>query len=148
MFSAVFHFFGTLHVFVLGSKMVESQGFRANGHQIRILLIEICQYANFQSKRMQPAHVFSNFSIFWFVFPPTSIENQGFRVNGHQIRILLIEIYKLGKFQPKRKQPAHVFNSFLCFWYVTRFWGQKSKNLDKRTSDSKSAHRDIWVGKI
>ena len=47
--------------------MVENEGFRANGHQIRILLIEIYLYANFQPKRTQPAHVFNNFSVSWCV---------------------------------------------------------------------------------
>ena len=51
---------------VLNSKTVENQGFRANGHQIRILLIEICLHASFQPKRTQPAHVFINFSKNWY----------------------------------------------------------------------------------
>ena len=41
------------------------------------------------------------------------------RANGHQIRILLIEIYKHTSLQPKRTQPAHVFNNFSIFWHVT-----------------------------
>ena len=48
-----------------------------------------------------------------------TVENQGLRANGHQIRILLIEIYKCTSFQPKRRQPAHVFNNFSIFWCVT-----------------------------
>ena len=44
------------------SKTVENQGFRTNGHQIRILLIEIYLYANFELKWTQPAPVFDKFS--------------------------------------------------------------------------------------
>ena len=48
--------------------MVENEGFRANGHQIQILIIEMYRFTNIEPKRMQPAYVFISFSIFWYVF--------------------------------------------------------------------------------
>ena len=39
-----------------------------------------------------------------------SIQNQRFRRNGHHIRILLAEIYRLANFEPKRTESTHFFN--------------------------------------
>ena len=53
------------------------------------------------------------------VFCPKSNENQRTTTNGHHIQILLIEIYRFTNFQPKRMQPAHIFNNFSIFWCAT-----------------------------
>ena len=85
-----------------------------------------------------------------------TVQNQGFRRNGHQIRILLVEIYRWANFEPKRTQPAQFFKqcsifsvsvSFHCFRYYPEI-RRKSRIQKKWTPYSNSPRRDIQVGKF
>ena len=87
----------------------------------QILLIEIYTLAKFQPKRMQPAHVFNIFSIFWYVsflfFDVRFFARNRSKIkeSGQTDIIFKISASRyIGwqKFEPKRTEPAQIFNLF------------------------------------
>ena len=86
------------------------------------------------------------------VITSKSIQNQRFRRNGHHIRILLVEIYRLANFEPKRTESTPKFSIIFQFCYSVHLHlsseiGRKSNVRKKRTPYSESAPQDVQVAK-
>ena len=139
VFQVMFDFFAPPSdsvVSVITSKSIENEGFRRNGYHIRILPIEIYRLANFEPKRTESTQVFNNVSIlllctFAFLLRIRSIINNS-QETDTIFTISSSRYTGCKKFEPKRTEPAQVFNGFsICWSFSIYFKGSLRKEYRK-----------------